>query len=181
MLAYDGKCKTFDMYADGYVRGEGVGCIVLTRLGDNAYTSGVGGRTHGLPSYRELYGFIKGSCVNQDGRSASFTAPNAVAQTNLLAGALRRARVHPHQVVYLEAHGTGTSIGDPIECEGIRGAYHHQCGSCVLESNNTKDNSSCSSSSCVTVSRHPGRRVLPLYVGAVKTNIGHLGKHCIAA
>jgi len=99
----DGRCKTFDARADGYVRGEGCGIVVLKRLAD-AMTDG-----------DRIYAVIRGSAVNHDGRSNGLTAPNGSAQKTLIRDALDAAGVAANDVQYVEAHGTGTSLGDPIE------------------------------------------------------------------
>ena len=110
MLAPDGRCKTFDAAADGYVRGEGCGIIVLKRLSD---ATADGDR---------ILALIRGSAVNQDGRSGGFTAPNELAQRAVIRAALASAGVAPADVSYVEAHGTGTSLGDPIEIHAIAAA-----------------------------------------------------------
>ena len=133
MLAPDGRCKTFDAAADGFVRGEGCGMVVLKRLAD---AEAAGDRIRAL---------IRGSAVNQDGVSAGLTAPNGPSQERVIAAALERAGVEPAEVDYLEAHGTGTELGDPIEVEAISAVYGRG---------------------------RPGDR--PLLVGSVKTNVGHL-------
>ena len=133
MLATDGRCKTFDAAADGYVRGEGAGMIVLKRLSD-AVAAG-----------DRILAVIRGSAVNQDGRSSGLTVPNGPAQQTLLREALAAARVSPGDVGYIEAHGTGTSLGDPIELQAVAE---------VFGEGRTSDT--------------------PLVVGSVKTNFGHL-------
>lgn len=103
MLAMDGKCKSFDKSANGYVRGEGCGVVVLKRLAD------------ALQDGDNVIAVIAGSAVNQDGRSNGITAPNGPAQEELIMHALGQAAISPEQIGYVEAHGTGTSLGDPIE------------------------------------------------------------------
>jgi acyl transferase domain-containing protein/SAM-dependent methyltransferase len=103
MMAADGRCKTFDAAADGYVRGEGCGLIVLRRLRD------------ALADGDRVLALVRGSAVNQDGRSGGLTAPNGPAQEAVVRAALHAANADPRDVVYVEAHGTGTSLGDPIE------------------------------------------------------------------
>ena len=133
MLSADGRCKTFDSSADGYGRGEGCGVLVLKHLSD-AERDG-----------DRVLAVIRGSAINQDGASAGLTAPNQNAQETLVTAALKEAGAQPHEVAYLEAHGTGTSLGDPIEV---------QAAAKVLGQ---------------------GRdRQQPLLIGSVKTNIGHL-------
>jgi amino acid adenylation domain-containing protein len=133
MLAPDGRCKTFDAAADGYVRGEGCGVVVLKRTED------------ALRDGDRIRAVIRGSAVNQDGASGGLTVPNGVAQQQVLAEALRRAGIGGGQVDYLEAHGTGTSLGDPIEVQAAGAVFGD--------------------------GRDPDR---PLLIGSVKTNIGHL-------
>ena len=133
MLAPDGRCKTFDASADGYVRGEGCGVIVVKRL-DDAIRDG-----------DRIRAVIRGSAVNQDGASGGLTVPNGVAQQRVVAEALKRAGVSARDVGYLEAHGTGTSLGDPIEV---------QAAATVFGEGRDADR--------------------PLLIGSVKTNIGHL-------
>ncbi|MHA7699481.1 type I polyketide synthase [Mycobacterium sp. ML4] len=133
MLAPDGRCKTFDAAADGYVRGEGCGVIVIKRLKD-AVRDG-----------DRIRAVIRGSAINQDGASGGLTVPNGVAQQRVIAEALSRSGVAAADVGYLEAHGTGTSLGDPIEVQAAAAVYGE--------------------------GRVPER---PLLIGSVKTNIGHL-------
>jgi len=111
MLSTDGRCKTFDASADGYVRAEGCCVIILKRLAD-----AVRDRDRVLAN-------IHGAAVNQDGRSAGITAPNGPAQEAVMREALANAALEPHAVSYVEAHGTGTPLGDPIEVRAIGAVY----------------------------------------------------------
>ena len=133
MMAADGRCKTFDAAADGYVRAEGCGVIVLKRLA-NALADG-----------DRVIALIRGSAVNQDGRSNGLTAPNGLAQQALVREALGQAGVAAADIGYIEAHGTGTPLGDPIEFNAL--------GAVLREG------------------RPSGARCL---IGSVKTNVGHL-------
>ena len=108
MIAADGRCKTFDADADGYVRGEGCGVVVLKRLDD------------AIADNDNILSVILGSAINQDGRSNGLTAPNGLAQQAVISQALNNAGVQPNQVSYVEAHGTGTSLGDPIEMGALK-------------------------------------------------------------
>jgi acyl transferase domain-containing protein/acyl carrier protein len=107
-LSPDGRCRTFDAGANGFVRGEGCGVVVLKRLSD-AVRDG-----------DRIWALLRGSAINHDGRSSGLTVPNVLSQQALLRKALENARVKPEQVGYVEAHGTGTSIGDPIELEALK-------------------------------------------------------------
>lgn len=103
----DGRSKTFDAAADGYGRGEGCGVLVLKRLSD-AQRDG-----------DRIWALIRGSAVNHDGRSGGLTVPSGPAQEELLQQALAVAQVNAHEISYIEAHGTGTSLGDPIEVRSL--------------------------------------------------------------
>ncbi|MCW3464519.1 non-ribosomal peptide synthetase/type I polyketide synthase [Chitinophaga nivalis] len=132
-LSPSGACKTFDDAADGYVRSEGVGIVVLKRLAD-AEAAG-----------DNILAVISGSAINHDGLSNGISAPNGVAQQQLIGKALRRAGISANAVQYIETHGTGTRLGDPVEVQALHAVY---------ASHRTKD--------------------APLLLGAVKSNIGHL-------
>ena len=132
-LAPDGRCKTFDARADGYVRGEGAGVVVLKPL------------SAALDDDDPILGVIRGSAVNNDGRTNGLTAPNRQAQVRVLRRAYAAADVPPSSVAYVEAHGTGTRLGDPIEAEAL--------------------------SEVLGADRPLGE---PCAIGSVKTNIGHL-------
>ncbi|WP_159926718.1 MULTISPECIES: type I polyketide synthase [Nocardia] len=107
LSAPDARCKPFSGNADGIVRGEGVAVLVLRRLAD--------AQAAGLP----IYAVIKGSAVNSDGRSNGITAPNRWAQQQVIGEACERAGVRPEEVDFLEAHGTGTVLGDMIEVKAL--------------------------------------------------------------
>nr|AYM54557.1 hypothetical protein [Racemicystis crocea] len=132
-LSPDGRCKTFDASANGFVRGEGCGVVVLKRLSE--------AERDGDP----ILAVIRGSAVNQDGRSTWMTAPNVLSQEAMLRQALKNARVSPDDIGYVETHGTGTSLGDPIEFEALKAVLGKP--------------------------RADGSRCV---LGAVKTNLGHL-------
>jgi len=106
MMAADGHCKVFDAAADGFVRGEGCGVVVLKRLSD------------ALEAGDAILALIRGSGVNQDGRSNGLTAPNVLSQQEVIRRALKQAGIAASDLQYVEAHGTGTALGDPIEING---------------------------------------------------------------
>jgi acyl transferase domain-containing protein/acyl carrier protein/SAM-dependent methyltransferase len=134
MLAADGHCKTFSDDADGYARGEGIGVIVLKRLSD-AEKDG-----------DNILALLRGSAVNQDGPSGGLTVPNGPSQVKVIKSALENAAIDPSDIGYIEAHGTGTALGDPIEMSAIEKVF-------VGSSSNRKH---------------------PLQVSSIKTNLGHL-------
>jgi acyl transferase domain-containing protein/NAD(P)-dependent dehydrogenase (short-subunit alcohol dehydrogenase family)/acyl carrier protein len=131
-LAEDGRCKTFDARANGFVRGEGCGAVVLKRLSD------------ALADGDQVLALVRGTAVNQDGRTNVLTAPSGLAQQEVVREALANASLTPEVISYVEAHGTGTEIGDPIELEAL---------------------------AAVIGNRPAEDRVM---LGSVKTNIGHL-------
>ncbi len=108
MISPGGRCRTFDASADGYVRGEGCGLVVLKPL------------ARALADGDRVLGVIRGSAVNQDGRSSGLTAPNRIAQQKLLEAALAAAGVASADIGYVECHGTATPLGDPIEVHALR-------------------------------------------------------------
>ncbi len=108
MMASDGRCKTFDALADGYVRGEGCGVVVLKPL------------AQAIKDQDNVLALIRGSAVNQDGLTNGITAPNGPSQQNVIRQALKNAKVAPNEISYVEAHGTGTALGDPIEFGALR-------------------------------------------------------------
>ncbi|MCW5249582.1 SDR family NAD(P)-dependent oxidoreductase [Streptomyces sp. SHP 1-2] len=112
MLALDGRCKSFDHRADGYVRGEGVGAVLLKPL------------SAALDDGDTVYAVIRGTAVNHGGRAASLTAPNPESQAAVITAAHRRGGTDASLVGYVEAHGTGTALGDPVELKGLTRAFH---------------------------------------------------------
>lgn len=111
IMTPDGRCKTFDSRANGIVRGEGAGLIVLKRLKD------------AIRDKDDIIGLIRGAATNHDGRTNVLTAPNGIAQRAVIRAALENAGVAPEQVTYVETHGTGTSLGDPIEVDALLDVY----------------------------------------------------------
>lgn len=133
MLSPDGTCKTFDESANGYVRGEGCGIVVLKRLED-AERDG-----------DHIWACVAATAINQDGSSEGLTVPRELAQKSVISAAIDQAQIRPSDVDYLEAHGTGTPVGDPIEINAAAEVYGEE--------------------------RNPRQ---PLLIGSVKTNMGHL-------
>lgn len=131
MLSNQDRCRSFDAAADGFVRSEGCGVVVLKRWRD-AVRDG-----------DSIWAVILGSAVNHDGRASGLTVPNGSAQQSLIRQALQQSRVTPNQVSYIETHGTGTALGDPIEANALAEVF----------------------------AERPIHQ--PLMLGAVKTNIGH--------
>lgn len=107
MLSPEGQCKTFDYKADGYVPGEGIGVVILARK-DIAGHFGA-----------NIYGYVKGSAVNHNGTVRTITAPSVSAQAEVVTEAIRQSGIDTASIGYIEAHGTGTSLGDPIEVEAL--------------------------------------------------------------
>jgi acyl transferase domain-containing protein/acyl carrier protein len=132
MMSPEGRCKAFDASADGYVRAEGCGIIVLKRLED------------ALRDEDNVLAIIRSSAVNQDGTSNGLAAPNGPSQQSVIRQALHQARLAPAQISYVETHGTGTSLGDPIEVKSLKAVLMEK--------------------------RSPEQ---PCWIGSVKTNIGH--------
>ncbi|MEU9487612.1 type I polyketide synthase [Streptomyces decoyicus] len=132
-LSPSGRCHTFDARADGFVRGEGGGLVVLKRL------------SRALADGDHVHCVIRGGAVNNDGGGPGLTTPDAAAQEEVLRLACARAGIHPADLGYVELHGTGTRVGDPIEAASLGAAFGTD-----------------------------PRRSTPLPVGSVKTNIGHL-------
>jgi acyl transferase domain-containing protein/thioesterase domain-containing protein len=110
-MSHTEMCRPFDAKADGYMRGEGGGVIVMKRLED------------ALCDRDRIDAVLAGSAINNDGASNGLTAPNGIAQESVIRRALRRANVEPGSVAYVEAHGTGTPLGDPIELSALRNVY----------------------------------------------------------
>ena len=133
MLSPSGRCRAFDASADGFVRGEGCGIVVMKRLSD------------AIADSDRIWGLVLGSSVNQNGASAALTVPRGTAQEQVLEESLTRAGIPPSDVDYLEAHATGSQLGDPIEVRAAASVYGK--------------------------GRTPDQ---PLLLGTVKTNIGHL-------
>jgi len=132
-LSADGTCKSFDESGNGYVRGEGVGLVYLKPL------------TQALADNNKIYALVRGSACNSDGFTpAGFTVPNPEAQTEMLQTAYRQAGIDPQRVQYIEAHGTGTSVGDPLETQAFANVF----------------------------SQRPVEQ--PLLIGSIKSNLGHL-------
>lgn len=139
MICEDGRCKTFSEQANGYARGEGVGVVMLKRLAD------------AQADKDNILGVIIGSAENHGGAATSLMAPNPNAQARLIRDAHRRSGVDPRSITYIECHGTGTPLGDPIEVNGLKTAFTHLYQDHGLDS---------------TPAKHCA-------LGSVKSNIGH--------
>ncbi|NEO47660.1 MAG: type I polyketide synthase, partial [Moorea sp. SIO4A3] len=144
-LSPDGRCKAFDSRANGFVRGEGAGVIVVKPL------------SKALIDKDPIYAVIRGSAVNQDGRTNGLTAPNRDAQEAVLVSAYQQAGISPSDVQYVETHGTGTLLGDPIEAMALGNVLKRE------PSDHNSDNNS---------NNNPTNK--PVAIGSVKSNIGHL-------
>jgi acyl transferase domain-containing protein len=140
VLSADGACKTFDAGANGYARGEGLGLVLIKPL-PQAEADG-----------DHIHAVISGTAINHGGRANSMTTPNHRAQARVIVEAFRRGAVEPRQIGYIEAHGTGTRLGDPIEVEGIKEAF----AALYAERNDVL------------------AKAKPISIGAIKANIGHL-------
>ena len=128
MLSPEGQCKTFDLSADGYVRGEGAGVVVLKRLAD-AVRDG-----------NRILAVVRGTAVNQDGASSGVTVPNGPAQQALLRNALTLSKLNAADIDYVEAHGTGTPLGDPIELDSLSKVFGDRANSQPLVIGSVKTN-----------------------------------------
>lgn len=147
MLSPTGACRPFDSLANGYVRGEGCGVVVLKRLSD------------AIDADDNVLAVIRGSAVNHCGRTSGITAPSGVAQQQVIRSALKDAGVRPDQIEYVEAHGTGTPLGDPIEIEALSDVFASKSRRKSASPNGDgTDNSS---------------EEKPVYLTSVKANIGH--------
>ncbi|WP_144558032.1 non-ribosomal peptide synthetase [Shouchella miscanthi] len=132
MLSSDGRCRSFGKGGDGFVPGEGIGSILIKPLKE------------AIKDGDNIYAVIKGTAINNDGKTNGYTVPNPKKQTDVIKKALDKAQVNPRTITYLEAHGTGTELGDPIEIQGLTDAYKAY----------TEDNQFCA-------------------IGSIKSNIGH--------
>ena len=141
MLCEDGRCKTFSDKANGYVRGEGVGMLMLKSL-RAAQRDG-----------DDIYAVIKGAAENHGGRTTSLTAPNPNAQAAVILRAIEDAGIDFHRVGYIECHGTGTELGDPVEISGLKTVAKE-----LLDADAAAEK----------------QIAAPCYLGSIKTNIGHL-------
>lgn len=137
MLSPTGSCKTFDDGADGYVRSEGAGLVLLKPL------------KKAIEDGNRIYGVIKGSAVNHNGKTRTLTYPNYEAQATVIADSIKAAGISPETISYVEAHGTGTPKGDPLEFQGLTNGFQNS-------------------------SLNPPPKKNYCGLGSVKTNIGHL-------
>ena len=133
MVSSDGRCRSFGEGGDGYVPGEGVGAVLLKPF------------SKALADHDHIYAVIRGSSINHGGRTSGYSVPNPNAQADLLLDVYQKANIDPRTISYIEAHGTGTSLGDPIEIQGLTKVFRKYTG----------DTQFCA-------------------IGSVKSNIGHL-------
>ncbi|WP_316173212.1 polyketide synthase, partial [Bradyrhizobium sp. SZCCHNRI2049] len=133
MLSADGRCKSFGKDGDGFVPGEGVGVVLLKRL------------SQAIEADDQIYAVIRGTSINHGGKTNGYTVPNPTAQTELVRAAMEKAGIGARSLSYIEAHGTGTELGDPIEIAGLTQAFRRD----------TQDTQFCA-------------------IGSAKSNIGHL-------
>ncbi len=133
MLSKDGTCKSFGEGGDGFVPGEGVGAVLLKPL------------SKAMADKDHIYGVIRGTHINHGGRTNGYTVPSPSAQADVISGALEKSGIHPRMISCIEAHGTGTELGDPIEIDGLTRAFQMK----------TSDKGFCA-------------------ISSVKSNIGHL-------
>jgi acyl transferase domain-containing protein len=152
MLAPDGKCKSFSNDANGYVRGEGVGALLIKPL------------VKAIRDGDHVYGIVKGTGVKHGGKTSGLTVPNPDMQAELIVEILRKGNINPQNISYIEAHGTGTSLGDPIEITGLTKAFER-----LKEENITKELNNDNQESVLI---YPENRKIS--IGSVKSNIGHL-------
>lgn len=139
MLSKDGRCKSFDKEANGFVKSEGIGAVILKDY-DQA-----------VKDHDNIYGVIIGSSENHGGKASSLTAPNMPAQKELLIDAYRKADIDIETVSYIETHGTGTELGDPIEVDALKEAF-----------------------ACLDTRKEQERKKHYCGLGSVKSNVGHL-------
>ncbi|SAL32890.1 polyketide synthase [Caballeronia udeis] len=136
-VSTDGRCRSFGAGGDGYVPGEGVGAVLLKSL-DRAIADG-----------DQIHAVVKAGSINHGGKTNGYTVPNPVAQASLIRETFEKARIAPQSIDYIETHGTGTSLGDPIEITGLVRAFAHASGGAQNRQENCP-------------------------IGSVKSNIGHL-------
>lgn len=147
-LSSDGRCRAFGDGGDGYVPGEGMGAVLLKPL------------RQAIEDGDQIHGVIRASAVNHGGKTNGYTVPNQVAQSQVIGKALRRAGWHPETIDYIEAHGTGTSLGDPIEIAGLSKAFAGAAQDAMKQARGRAGEGVVKPQSC--------------RIGSVKTNIGHL-------
>ncbi|QTL38545.1 SDR family NAD(P)-dependent oxidoreductase [Xenorhabdus budapestensis] len=141
-LSDEGRCQSFGEGGTGYVPAEGVGAVLLKPL------------AKAIEDGDYIYGVIKGIAVNHGGKTNGYTVPNPIAQAEVISQAIQSSGVHPRAISYIEAHGTGTSLGDPIEIAGLNRAFQQFLQENDIQENDTQENAFCA-------------------IGSVKSNIGH--------